>query len=279
MARDTRRGGSFDGRPRNKPSSRPSSGHGGGGFGTVDSGAWLYGRHAVEAVLKNPRRTVLDLIGTRNGLGGVAHIEHPAIAKAQPVEPEVLDQRLPYGAVHQGIAVRIEPLPERSLEDILESDADLIVMLDQVTDPQNVGAIFRSSAAFGAAAIIQQDRKSAPVSGAMAKAAAGAVELVADLRVTNLSRALELAHEAGWVSIGMTGDTDRTLAQTVGAHKTVLVMGAEGKGLRQLVAAHCTTTARIPISGVMESLNVSVATGISLAFARDAIDRGKVVAG
>lgn len=276
MARDTRKGGSFDRRPKSRPPARPGAGpaHGGGGFGQVDSGAWLYGRHAVEAVLNNPRRTVLDLIGTRNGLGGVAHLTHPAVTRAQPVEPEVLDQRLPNGAVHQGIAVRVEPLPEQSLEDILASDADLLVMLDQVTDPQNVGAIFRSAAAFGVAAIIQQDRKAAPVSGAMAKAAAGAVELVADLRVTNLSRALELAHEAGWVSIGLAGETDRPLAQAVGAHKTVLVMGAEGKGLRQLVASHCTTTARIPIRPAMESLNVSVATGISLAFAREAIDRG-----
>ena len=151
------------------------------------------------------------------------------------------------------------------LEDIMDCPRGVLLMLDGVTDPRNIGAIFRSSAAFGALGIIAQERHMPPLSGVLAKAATGAIETVNTYGVVNLSRTLEELASAGWFSIGLAGETRATIGQALkGADKVCLVLGSEGKGLRPNVAKHCDQLARIPISKEMESLNVSTAAAIAL---------------
>jgi len=171
---------------------------------------------------------------------------------------------LPAGAVHQGMAFKVQPLEGVALEDLAEPAEGVIVMLDQLTDPQNVGAIFRSALAFSARGIVVQDRHSPALAGALAKASAGATERLPCARVTNLSRALEKLADHGWRAIGMDGESELTLEQALDARPTVIVMGSEGDGVRRLVAEHCEAVARIPMPGGFESLNVSNAAAIAL---------------
>ncbi|MCX7358297.1 MAG: RNA methyltransferase [Alphaproteobacteria bacterium] len=173
---------------------------------------------------------------------------------------------LPPGAVHQGLAVRAFPLEAEDLETICASpDGRSVLVLDGVTDPQNVGAAFRSAAAFGARAVILQDRKSPPLTGVLAKAAAGAIEIVPHARVTNLGRAVETLRSLGYVTIALEGEAELGLADALdGKRSAAIVVGAEGKGLRPGVAEACEKRARIPIAPQLESLNVSVAAAIAL---------------
>ena len=179
--------------------------------------------------------------------------------RIEVVDSVALGRMLPAGAVHQGMAFKCQPL-----EDLAEPAEGVIVMLDQLTDPQNVGAIFRSALAFGARGIVVQDRHSPALAGALAKASAGATERLPCARVTNLSRALEKLADYGWRAIGMDGESDLTLEQALDARPTVIVMGSEGDGVRRLVAEHCEAMARIPMPGGFESLNVSNAAAIAL---------------
>ncbi len=165
--------------------------------------------------------------------------------------------------------MRASPLEAVELHDAcLPLDGRPVLMLDGVTDPQNVGAAFRAAAAFGARAVILQDRKSPPFTGALAKAAAGAVDIVAHVRATNLARALEELGAHGYLTIGLEGEAESELAEAIGSRPCVFVVGAEGKGLRPAVAAACARLAHIPIAPAMESLNVSVAAAIALYEAR-----------
>ena len=222
----------------------------------------LYGWHTVAAALANPRRKVRKIFATENGAHrltseGLVLPVAPEIAR-----PDAIAARLSPDAVHQGLLVEAEPLPALDLEDI-EADGTVLV-LDQITDPHNVGAILRSAAAFGAIGIVTQDRHSPPESGVIAKAASGALERVPWARVVNLARALEEIGEAGFWRIGLTGDADTDLKDALGPQRVALVLGAEGPGLRLNTKEHCDALARLPISEAIESLNVSNAAAVAL---------------
>jgi 23S rRNA (guanosine2251-2'-O)-methyltransferase len=176
-----------------------------------------------------------------------------------------LGRLVPPDAPHQGLVLEIEPLEDVFLDELLGREGDRpLLVLDQVTDPHNVGAILRSAAAFDARGIVTQDRHSPPESGALARAASGALETVPWVRVVNLARALEEIAEAGFWRIGLAGEAERTLQETLGSAKIALVLGAEGEGLRPNTATHCDELARLPISSAIESLNVSNAAAIAL---------------
>jgi 23S rRNA (guanosine2251-2'-O)-methyltransferase len=225
---------------------------------------WIWGVHASLAVLANPARRIERLVATRNAAARLGAL--PAGVEPQMLDPDAIDGMLPHGAVHQGLAVRARPLEAQTMEEAcFPGDDRPVVILDQVTDPQNVGAVFRSAAAFGARAILLQDRKSPPLTGALAKAAAGAIETVPHVRVVNLSRALQELEKRGYLTVGLEGESETDLASALNDPRPVaLALGAEGKGLRDLVAATCERRARIPIAPGMESLNVSVAAAIAL---------------
>ncbi len=228
--------------------------------GNSDSLFWLWGTHAVIAALNNPERAITKLYATKNAMHHV-----PAGQDSIPANAHEISSLLPEGAVHQGLALQTRPLPGAMLDDILDRPRGVLLILDGVTDPRNIGAIFRSAAAFGALGIIAQERHMPPLNGVLAKAATGAIETIAHIGVVNLARTLEDLANSGWFSIGLAGETRTTISQALkGADKVCLVLGSEGKGLRPNVAKHCDQLARIPISKEMESLNVSTAAAIAL---------------
>jgi 23S rRNA (guanosine2251-2'-O)-methyltransferase len=218
----------------------------------------------VEAALANPARGApLRLLATADKARQI----EARFGRQKTVElsdAHHIGLLLPQGAVHQGVAMRPAPLEDADLSDFEAKPGAVVLVLDQVTDPQNVGAILRSAAAFGVAGLVLQDRHAPKLSGALAKAAAGAVERVPVARVVNLSRALEELGKLGWRSVGLAGEADTPLNQALDGAPTVLVMGSEGEGLRRLVAEHCDELARIPMPGGFESLNVSAAAAIAL---------------
>ncbi len=225
-------------------------------------GLKFWGRHAIEAALDNPNRLIKKISITREAL---ATLEIPSDIAVVICDVADLGRVIPRDAPHQGMVADVDPLPDRWLGEILDEQSDRpLLLLDQVTDPHNVGAILRSAAAFDAAAIITQDRHAPPESGVLAKSASGALEIVPWIRVVNLSRALDEIAEAGYWRIGLDGDAADELESAMGNGKLALVMGAEGEGLRQNVAAHCDVLARLPMSSKMESLNVSNAAAIAL---------------
>jgi 23S rRNA (guanosine2251-2'-O)-methyltransferase len=238
---------------------------GGRGSGRASSGAVrLWGRHAVEAALKNPERKHRKLWATREGIASLDG-ELPADFTVEYAQAADLARLVAHDAPHQGLVLDCEPLPELWLDDVLESDAGRpLVILDQVTDPHNVGAILRSAAAFDACAIVTQDRHAPPESGTLAKSASGALEIVPWVRVVNLARALEEIAGAGYWRIGLSGEAQATLADALPVGPVALVLGAEGEGMRHNIAGHCDALARLPISEAMESLNVSNAAAIAL---------------
>ena len=192
--------------------------------------------------------------------------------KIEVVEAQEIARRLPQGAAHQGVALRTPPLDGADLHEIAEPASGVVLVLDQVTDPQNVGAILRSAAAFGARGVVMQDRHAPPLGGALAKAAAGALERTPVARVVNLSRALETLAEAGWTSVGLDGRAETSLAAALGAPAVAIVLGSEGEGLRRLVAEHCDILASIPMPGGFESLNVASAAAVALYAAATKVD-------
>lgn len=244
---------------------------GGGKSGGKGGAIWIYGTHAVNAALSNSRRKCQRLFATRDAAASLA-VDRAANPSLTPelVDRADLEAVLPRHAVHQGVAVLADPLDEPALEDACQPLSDgpnIVVALDHVTDPQNIGAILRSAAAFGARALIVTDRHTPPVTGALAKAASGAVETVPLVRVVNLSRALDQLAEAGYWRIGLDGTAAVTLADAPisgpGAN-VVLVLGAEGGGLRRLTREHCDIVAKLPITAKVESLNVSAAAAAAL---------------
>lgn len=211
--------------------------------------------------MANPNRRIERVIATRNAAQRL-----PEGVQAQILDPDAIDGMLPPGAVHQGLAVRAHPLEPLSLEAACAPpDGHSVLILDGVTDPQNVGAAFRSAAAFGARAIVLQDRKSPPMTGVLAKAAAGAVEVIPHVRVVNLGRTIETLRALGYNTVALEGEATLSIADALRDERpAALVLGAEGKGLRPGVAEACEKRAHIPISPQMESLNVSAAAAIAL---------------
>jgi 23S rRNA (guanosine2251-2'-O)-methyltransferase len=238
---------------------------GGRGSGRAGAGAVrLWGHHAVEAALRNPERQHRKLWATREGIAALDG-ELPADFPVEYAQAADLARLVARDAPHQGLVLECTPLPDVWLDDILGGDPRRpLVVLDQVTDPHNVGAILRSAAAFDACALVTQDRHAPPESGVVAKAASGGLEIVPWVRVVNLSRALEEMAEAGYWRIGLDGNGDSDLADALPSTALALVLGAEGEGLRQNVRQHCDALARLPISQAMESLNVSNAAAIAL---------------
>ena len=224
----------------------------------------LWGRHAVEAALKNPERRHRKLWATREGVASLDG-ELPVDFPVEYADVADLARLVARDAPHQGLVLDCEPLEDIHLADVLEGDPRRpLVVLDQVTDPHNVGAILRSAAAFNAAALVTQDRHAPPEGGVVAKSASGALEIVPWVRVVNLARALEEMAEAGYWRIGLAGEASATLAEALPAGPVALVLGAEGEGMRHNITAHCDALARLPISDAMESLNVSNAAAIAL---------------
>jgi len=235
--------------------------------GKAGGALWLYGAHAVAAALANPARTPGRLLATKEAADRLA-AEAPGVAAT----PEICDRNaiesvLPKDAVHQGVALSTGPLPYTALEDITETGEDscLLVVLDQVTDPQNVGAILRSAAVFGAAAVVLPERNAAPESGALAKAASGALEAVPLVRVSNLARALGTLKDAGFWRVGLEAGADQTIEAAPLDGRAALVMGAEGTGLRRLTREHCDLLVRLAMpANAVGSLNVSNAAAVAL---------------
>ena len=223
----------------------------------------LWGKHAVAAALDNPARKVLRAWATREAAAFMQFPKEVAVTLADSAD---LGRLVPHDAPHQGLVIEVEPLEEAWLDEVLTGAAEraLLLVLDQVTDPHNLGAILRSAAAFGAIGIVTQDRHSPPESGVVAKAASGALERVPWVRVVNLARALDEIGEAGFWRIGLAGDAGEALKDALGPPRVALALGAEGPGLRLNTREHCDALARLPISDTVESLNVSNAAAVAL---------------
>jgi 23S rRNA (guanosine2251-2'-O)-methyltransferase len=232
--------------------------------GQGDAKDWIWGTHAVEAALSNPHRPAPKrLLATPDRAKRLG----PALQKLsclQVMEGQEIAKHLPQGAVHQGLALKIDEPESLSIAELAASNDGFLVMLDQITDPQNIGAIFRSAAAFGAKGVILQDRHAPVLSGVLAKTAVGAVDKVPYARVVNLSRALEELADLGWRAVALAGEAEQTLDEVLDGAPTVLVLGSEGEGVRRLVAEHCDVLGKIPMPGGFESLNVSAAAAIAL---------------
>ena len=223
----------------------------------------FWGRHSVAAALANPERRIVRVSMTHEA---AADFEIPAGVPVTFADAADLGRLVPRDAPHQGIVVEVERLPDILLADLLDQAADRrpLLVLDQVTDPHNVGAILRTAAAFDALGLVTQDRHAPPESGALAKAASGALEIVPWVRVVNLARALDEIAAAGFWRIGLAGEAAMSLQEALGPPRVALVLGAEGEGMRHNTGIHCDALARLPISDRIESLNVSNAAAIAL---------------
>lgn len=226
----------------------------------------IYGRHAVLSALSNPKRKIQKLLITAEN-----RTEIEKLSSSVPfsiVDKKDFNKILPEDAVHQGFALYCNRLENYDIADLIEMAEDkkrcCILILDQVTDPQNIGAIIRSCAAFDTLGLVVQDKNSPLESGAMDKAAAGTIEFVPIARVTNLSRAIETLKENGFWVMGMDGYADTTIDKINKDGKIAIVMGSEGKGMRRLVQENCDSSVKLPISSNVESLNVSTAAAITL---------------
>ena len=220
----------------------------------------IYGWHSAVAALTNPRRRIIRILATRNALSRLVETGIPELPP--PADARELDRMTGTDAVHQGIAVLVEPLPELSLEEL--AGGKLVVVLDQVTDPHNVGAVLRSAAAFGADALVLTERHGPAEGGVLAKAASGALEHVPLVRVTNLARALDQLGEMGFLRLGLDSAHADAIESIEASERTAIVLGAEGKGLRRLTREKCDRLVRIEVPGPIASLNVSNAAALAL---------------
>ncbi len=226
---------------------------------------YLFGDHACKAALANPMRKIKRVLvtePTRKEMGEAAFAGNRNVTIT---DGKKLESLLPPGTVHQGIAIECEPLAQPSLQEWLRAGENKpVVVLDQVSDPHNVGAILRSAAAFDAGCVIATDRHAPDESGTMAKAASGALETIPLIGVANLAQALEILKKAGYWTAGLDGEAKQHIADAKLDAKTALVLGAEGRGLRRLTAERCDFLVKLPMSDKMESLNVSNAAAVAL---------------
>ncbi len=227
----------------------------------------LYGLHTVRAALDNPGRKISRMLVTRNAAErlGLADLTTLPFA-AELVEPKDIDKMTGSEAVHQGVVIEAKPLNPKPLDAL--GDTGLVVVLDQVTDPHNVGAIMRSAVAFGAGALITTSRHSPTESGVLAKSASGALEHIDHIEVKNLADALGKLHEAGFQTIGLDSEGPAEMEKTFSGEKIALVLGAEGKGLRQKTRETVNALARLDMPGAIHSLNVSNAAAVAMYAAR-----------
>jgi 23S rRNA (guanosine2251-2'-O)-methyltransferase len=228
----------------------------------ADGPVVMYGWHTVIAALKNPARHIRKLLATENAARRISEEGIPARIAPEIVRPSSIAERLLPDAVHQGLYLETDPLPSPAIEELPAEG--VVLVLDQITDPHNVGAIFRSAAAFGATAIVTTQRHSPETTGALAKAASGALEYVPLINVQNLARALAAIKQSGFLVVGLDSTGDADLADLALRAPLALVLGAEGKGLRQLTKATCDHVARINLPGEIKSLNVSNAAALAL---------------
>jgi 23S rRNA (guanosine2251-2'-O)-methyltransferase len=228
----------------------------------ADGPAILYGWHTVTAALANPHRRIRKLLLTENAARRLADDDIPTRIAPEIVRPGAIDQRLGPDAVHQGLLAEADPLPSPDI-DALAAEG-IVLVLDQITDPHNVGAIMRSAAAFAVKAIVTTARHSPEATGVLAKSASGALELVPLVLVRNLARALAELNERGFLTVGLDSAGDEDLAAIRLRQPLALVLGAEGKGLRQLTRETCSAVARLDMPGEIKSLNVSNAAVLAL---------------
>jgi len=230
---------------------------------TGNQSIWIFGRHAVLAALANPDRRIERVFATKEMADN--HAAEIGKIAMTITSREDLNQRLPNGSVHQGIAALVAPLEDPGIEDILARCGDnaLVLALDQVSDPHNVGAILRSAAAFGAAGVIVTDRHTPSDTGTLAKSASGALEIVPLVRAVNLARALDQLKEEGFWTYGLAESGEARLGDLDLKGRTCIVLGAEGEGLRRLTAEKCDRLVTIPTSDALSALNVSNAAAVA----------------
>ncbi|MBT4740668.1 MAG: 23S rRNA (guanosine(2251)-2'-O)-methyltransferase RlmB [Rhodospirillaceae bacterium] len=259
-----RRGGGNSPRVSREQHRKPSGQDGAGG------GLWLYGLHAVETALANPDRRIDRLLATPEAADKLAAkgLSRDRLSHIEPADRSAIDAILGAEKVHQGVALKTQPLPAMDIQDALaglaSDDPALVVALDHVTDPHNVGAVLRSASAFGVRAVLTTKHNAPEETGVLAKSASGALESVPIVRVTNLGRSIKDCQDLGFWVVGLdasgTEDLDRMEMPT----RCVLVLGAEGEGLRPSIRSACDFMARLPMTGQMESLNVSNAAAVSM---------------
>ena len=229
---------------------------------TADDAVILYGWHTVTAALANPERRIRKLFATENALRRLADDGIAVPVTPEIMRPDALATRLTPDAVHQGLIAQADPLPSPAIEDLPATG--IVLVLDQITDPHNVGAILRTAAAFAVAAIVTTARHSPEATGALAKSASGALELVPIVIVQNLARALAGLKARGFLTVGLDSEASDDLAAIALHEPLALVLGAEGKGLRQLTGATCDRLAQLALPGTIKSLNVSNAAALAL---------------
>ncbi|HEX3675633.1 MAG TPA: 23S rRNA (guanosine(2251)-2'-O)-methyltransferase RlmB [Rhizomicrobium sp.] len=234
--------------------------------GPRQSGLWLYGLHAARAALDNPWRRIQRAVLTARAAEEIGDMLLGRI-RHEIATTEQVSRLLAPGSVHQGVALQCERLPRLDLDEVLAKPSErrrVVLVLDQISDPHNAGAILRSAAAFGVAAVIVQDRNAPDESGVLAKAASGALDTIPYVQVVNIARTLEDLGKRNFWRIALAGDGECALAEANPAGDVALVLGSEGSGIRRLVRERCDAAAFIPMEGAMESLNVSNAAAIAL---------------
>jgi 23S rRNA (guanosine2251-2'-O)-methyltransferase len=249
------------GRPRPRPDRAP------------DAPALVYGWHPVIAALANPARRIRRILATENAIRRLADEKLELAVEPELVRPDAIAAQLPPDAVHQGLLIETDPLPAPELDEL--ADEGVVLVLDQITDPHNVGAILRSAAAFAAKAVVMTARHSPEATGVLAKSASGALEYVPIVTVQNLSRAMAALRERGFQLVGLDSEGESDLAASTLTAPLALVIGAEGKGLRHLTRQSCDLVARLDMPGAIKSLNVSNATALALYIATSKITASK----